>query len=206
LIKRYREEEFQEKRSLLKEKFGSKKEIPENFELAALLALSHFPELKEIKIKFIIRNAALAFASRPDWKTMFRDKNDWEYLIVISNRSNSIPEKLLLKNIPFNAQIGILGHELSHTVYYLNKSLKEMTGIGIKYLNSDYRIKFESETDKETIRRGLGWQLLEFANYCRSFSAEKKMIDWLNKYYLDPKKIRDYMKTIPDYNINNGKN
>jgi hypothetical protein len=70
----------------------------------------------------------------------------------------------------------------------------EIFSIALKYLFSDYRVKFEKETDQETIGRGLGWQLLEFARYNREHkNCSPKLIRWLNKYYLSREEIEKYL-------------
>jgi hypothetical protein len=200
VIKEYQPEDDKETLSLHIESFGRNKIFPIEYKYQILIALSHFPELKEVPIKFKIQPSELAFASRPDWTSVL--KKEWEYLIILSSTSHKVPKELLFNNLPFNAQIGILGHELSHTVYYQHKNLKSIISIGIKYLNSTYRVKFENDTDKEAIRRGLGWQLLDFSSFCRNHpKAPQALISWLNKYYLNPSKILEEMKKIPEYNL-----
>jgi hypothetical protein len=187
------------KNDLLKE-FGSNKIIPGPFQLQALIALSHFPELKEINIRFIFSKATLAYASRPAIKSIFQPPLKREYLIILSTYSSKVPKELLFANLPFNAQVGILGHELSHTSYYLNKTATQLISTGFNYLNSKYRVKFENETDKRTIQKGLGWQLLEFAKYNREHpKASSQLVHWLNKFYLPPSRILSYIQTLPEY-------
>src|SRR4051812_25425831 len=78
----------------------SKKLIPE-FEKQIQVALGYFPELKHIRISFkYTRDAIFPYASRPNWKTMFRKKKNWEYLILISESCKSMDD-VLLKKIPF---------------------------------------------------------------------------------------------------------
>lgn len=180
--------------------FGKEKIIPASIRLPALIALSHFPELATVRIRFEFKRSGLAYASRPDWTTMWYPRARWRYMIVLSTHSPKVPPSLLFDRLPFNAQIGILGHELCHTAYYINKRFHEIISTGVSYLNSDYRIKFENETDRETIRHGLGWQLLDFANHCRNHpDAGTKFINWLDKYYLNPSGIRNYIKADPSY-------
>lgn len=180
--------------------FGKAKTIPASIRLPALIALSHFPELSTVQIRFEFKRSGLAYASRPDWTTMWYPRTRWRYLIVLSIYTLKVPSALLFDRLPFNAQIGILGHELSHTAYYINKRFHEIISTGVSYLNSDYRIKFENETDLETIRHGLGWQLLDFASYCRNHpEADPQFIKWLDKYYLNPPGIRNYIKADPSY-------
>jgi hypothetical protein len=169
--------------------------IQERYQDQIAIALSYFPELKKANIRFYIKISRLAFASRPNWKTLWGNKSQREYLIILSAQSDIVPEKLLFHNLPFNAQIGILGHELSHTVFYLKRNTAEIMLTGLKYLNSKYRIKFERETDEATIRRGLGRQLYEYALYSQNpLNASPEYIGWLNKYYLRPEEILDRIK------------
>lgn len=200
IAKHYTFEDYKGLKNDLLKEFGRNKIIPESLELQALLALSHFPELKEINVKFIFSKSTLAYASRPAIKSIFQPPLKREYLIILSTSSSKIPKELLFPNLPFNAQVGILGHELSHTSYYLNQTASQLISTGFNYLNSKYRVKFENETDRRTIQRGLGWQLLEFAKYNREHpKASSQLIHWLNKFYLPPSSILSYIQTIPEY-------
>lgn len=99
--------------------FGQNKELPVDFELQALLALSHYPELKDIKIRFVIDDAGIPLSSRPHWVSILRSANNRTYLVVIASEFDGPRDVLLLKNQLFTAQTGIIGHELVHAVYYL---------------------------------------------------------------------------------------
>ena len=187
---------------LIQAKLLQNKKFPEKYRLQILLALLPFPELINVRIRFEERKQWFPLASRPNWKRMFLPKNQWEYLILFSTKSTYFSESLLFSQIPFNAQIGILGHELCHTIYFLDKKMMGVFSTGLKYLFSDYRIKFEKETDREAIHRGLGWQLLEFANYCRKHSNHR-INKWLDNYYLPPSEIEKFIYSLQN---NNGTN
>lgn len=185
---------------ILKDKFEAFKKFPQKYEMAILTALSYFPELTNEKITFIEKKSLLAFSSRPSLSSLFKRKK--EYLIILSTESKKVPPHLLFSSLSLNKQIGILGHELSHTIFYLNKSKIEILLIGLRYLFVNYRIKFERETDLETIKRGLGFQLLDFALYCRNhLKAPEKYKKWLNKFYLKPLEIKEFMQQIPEYDL-----
>lgn len=196
-IREYKEENLPQKS--LQDQILQNKTFPEKYRSQIYLALQAFPELANVNIRFAERKQWLPLASRPNWITMFRKKKNWEYLIIISTQSREFSEELLFHKIPFNGQIGILGHELSHTIYYLDKSFLQIFVTGIKYLNSGYRIKFEQETDLETIKRGLGYQLYDFAHYCRErLKSNTTLLNWLNKYYLKPEKILEIIHSKED--------
>ena len=151
--------------ALLKE-FGENKKLAKGFELQCLLALSHYPELKEVPIDFVIKPTFLPLASRPDPVTVLFPWIKRKYLVVISNASTAFFEPILLRNTPFNEQVGIIGHELGHTVYYLDKSAFDLALIAYRYENNNqFHNTFERDTDKRAIAHGLGYQIYDFAYF-----------------------------------------
>lgn len=201
IVQSYDKDFYASRMDSLKKEFGNNKLLPEGFELQALLALSHYPELKDVKIKFVIRPAHIPLTSHPNVATVFLGKKNREYIIMISSQSAPYNDSILLKNLSFNSQIGVLGHELAHTVFYLDKTPDELLTVGFNYLFPRYRASFEKDTDKRTIRHGLGWQLYEYARYVRDLQETNVYNNWVDKYYLNPELILEYMKKIPAYNI-----
>src|SRR5450432_3015042 len=99
--------------STLKKEFGNKT-IPAAIEKPILLALSYYPELKNTPIRFRIRKRHTPLQTRSTWTGLFERKEIRDYIITISDSTESLLTPLLLKNVPFNAQIGAAGHELAH--------------------------------------------------------------------------------------------
>ena len=120
VIREYVELEERKNYSSLLREFGNNKRLPKGFELQTLLALKHYPELRNTRINFIVDDVSIPLSSRPHWSSMLRSAKNRTYLVIIDNEREGSREALLLKNQPFNAQVGIIGHELSHTVYYLS--------------------------------------------------------------------------------------
>ncbi len=71
---------------------------------------------------------------------MLRSARNRTYQVIIDSEREGTRGALLLKNQPFNAQVGIIGHELAHTVYYLNRSLFGILSDALCQL-SDCRIR-----------------------------------------------------------------
>jgi hypothetical protein len=154
----------------LTQTFGNNKILPKGFELQALLALSYFPELRDVKIKFILADVSIPLSSRPYWRSLFKSSKNRTYHVIIDknleSESNRGRDALLLKNQPFNAQIGILGHELSHTAYYLDRSFFGIAKDALCQF-SKCRINFERNTDLRLIDHGLGWQRYDHSLFVR---------------------------------------
>lgn len=166
-VREYVEADARSRYAALLAEYGHNKELPAGFELQTLLALSHYPELKDVHIRFIVDDVNIPLSSRPYWASMWRSASKRTYLVVIDSHLDGDRDALLLKNQPFNAQVGIIGHELAHTVYYLDRSFLGILGDALCQL-SDCRVNFERETDRRLIRYGLGWQRYDHALFVRT--------------------------------------
>lgn len=182
--------------------YGKNKNLPNGFEYQSLLALSHYPELKDTRIDFVIKPTFLPLASRPDPKSLLLPWVKRKYLVVISNASTDFFEPILLENTPFDEQVGIVGHELAHTVYYQDKTAFQLIRIAYCYQNdNNYRIAFERETDKRAVAHGLGYQLYDFAFFVRkAFGDTQEEIEAEEgDMYLSPKELAREMEQYSFY-------
>ena len=152
VIREYVEAEQQVHYEGLLAEFGRNKELPVGFELQTLLALSHYPQLKDTRIRFIVDDVDIPLSSRPHWASMLRSAKNRTYLVVIDSHREGDRKELLLAYQPFNAQTGIIGHELAHTVYYLDRSFFGIARDALCQLSS-CRIRFERDTDRRTVER-----------------------------------------------------
>lgn len=56
----------------LQSEFGTNKILPKGYEVQALLALSHYPELKDIKIKFKLKRRGSPIVSQTSFWGLFQ--------------------------------------------------------------------------------------------------------------------------------------
>ena len=200
--KEFIESEVRPQYDSLLSRFGQNKVLAPGFELQCLLALSHYPELKDANIAFQIKPTFLPLASRPDPVSVVFPWIKRKYLVIISNASADFFEPILLKNTPFNEQIGIIGHELAHSVYYLDKSSLELAWIAYKYEYDDrFHTQFERETDKRAIAHGLGYQMYDFAFFVRKAfgNTQEEIAQEEGDTYLSPKEIAVEMERYDFY-------
>lgn len=61
----YFEREKRGRFQLLMDEYGQNKTLPSDFELKALLALSHYPWFKTLDIRFVIDDVGIPLSSRP---------------------------------------------------------------------------------------------------------------------------------------------
>lgn len=168
--------------------------IPPNINKNAMIALKHFPELYDENIKFIVKPASFPLASRPAVLPLLFPWLQRKYLIIISNEAPLALKPIMYQNLPTEAQIGVLGHELAHTFYYFKRSNLEIIYTGMMYLNKEFRKKFERATDVETIERGLGKELYQWSLFLQEVKAQYPEISKtkfiFEDRYLSPEEIK----------------
>jgi hypothetical protein len=130
-------------------------------------ALLFYPELKDKKIKFRIKNVKSPLAARPTFWAIFQKPKNRTYLITISKKTSERFTPILLKNLSFNAQVGVLGHELSHIAFYDKQKGFYFIRLVFMQLSTKAMDNFENDTDKRCIEHGLGYQLLSWSTEVR---------------------------------------
>lgn len=121
-----------------------------------------------------------------------------EYSIVINNDENF--KGVLLECVPFNAQIGIIRHELAHIVDYQRRTKFGILQRGLDCLSEKSKAAFEKEIDLITISRGLGWQLYDWADFVMYKSeASSEYKEFKKKTYMKPEEIHEIILSCELY-------
>ncbi len=179
------------KDSLLKA-VGMNKTFVAKYELASLIALMHYPELKETKIEFKTKALSTTMAARPKGLNVFRRKGKRHYVVIINN---SVDAKVPVDSVSFNAQVGVIGHELAHILDYESKGSFRVVGNGLGYASKKFRTKFERATDQRTIDHGLGWQCYDWSYYVYHYKhTPKEYLEYKKKTYMSYKEIEEQLK------------
>ena len=99
--------------------------------------------------------------------------------------------------------MGIIAHELGHTVYYQDKTALQLISIAYKYENDrEFYLEFERHGDELAIQRGLGYQIYDFAWFVRkAFGDTQEEIenDKDGGPYLNPNEIAREMEKYEFY-------
>ena len=175
-------------------KFGRNKTIPSGIELATLTALSYFPELKNTTIRFKKANIKTSLNAQPTIiSLLFRRKSKRKYIIRYADNDDST--KVLFKNASFNAQVGVLAHELNHVTDFSSKNLFGVIGRGFSYASKTKKAQFEKHIDQMTIELGLGWQLYAWAVFILDGdTATEEYKEFKREIYLEPEEIKSALK------------
>ncbi|MCB9231869.1 MAG: hypothetical protein H6581_09415 [Bacteroidia bacterium] len=169
----------------LKSEFGQNKALPPGYELQALLALAHYPALRNEDISFEFVNSPFAHTSTLDFKSILLPWQKRKYRIYISTDLPGELKNTLFTSLPPEAQVGVLGHELAHTLDYRQRSNLGLFLLGIKYQFTQIKKEFELKTDLLAIRHGLGCQVLAWSEAVHDLLAQ----DGRGELYLSPEQI-----------------
>jgi hypothetical protein len=190
----------------LRTEFGKHKRVPSSIEKPILIALSYYPELQGTHIKFRIKRRHTPLQTRATWLGVFKRKEKRDYVVTISDSTEPMLTPVLFKNVPFNLQIGVLGHELAHVADFSNYSSLGIIWHGVKNISPAYVDKFEYKTDGICIAHGLGYQLLMWSENLRK---QMNTINWRGpdythkpqntERYMNPSTIQQQIKINPLY-------
>lgn len=192
-----KEEEVKNLIPEIKKEFSNHKHVPTDLEIPFYIAISQFPELKDVYIDVKKKHFDLTLQAQPVPNFIFKKKVDRKYRINL-NIDQKKSHGVIFENLPFDAQVGIMAHELCHIISYKEKSNLEMIIFAIRFLGIKFRRKIEKDTDREVIKRGFGWQMYEWADFAmyRSGSPRRHKYYKLG-YYLSPEDVIEELRTYP---------
>jgi len=153
--------------SELKKNFGTYKTYPPRYEEQILIALSYYPELKNVPIHFRIKEKHTPLSTRSSWSGLLKEPQKRDYVITISSNTEQMLRPILFQNLSFNAQIGVIGHELGHVIEFESMATLNIMEHAAQNVSSKYIDHFEFKTDSICIAHGLGYQLLAWSTYVR---------------------------------------
>lgn len=132
-------------------------------------ALEFFPDLKDVNISFELKDkiSGSVMQAQPKIVSLFVDKREKrKYKIKITRQLDFGNRIVPIEEIPSDALIGWIGHELGHIMDYLNRSSVNMMHFGARYLLSKQKVvEAELTADGYAIGCGLGHQILANKNY-----------------------------------------
>lgn len=169
------------------------KNVPDHLLKQFYVVCKAFPELQNDDIALKFQSISMTMQARPNIWSIFSKKR--EYFIFINTHRHR--NGLLLEDIPFNAQIGIIAHELCHIVDYHFKTSWEIIKTGFWYLKKRNQENYEKAIDYLVIKKGLGHQLKDWSHFVlheAPLTARYKKTK--ETYYLRPEEIRTCIHDI----------
>ncbi len=163
----------------------------DTLKLAFQKALSYYPELWGKKIRLKYGKAKTTMTSRPRMLSIFRKRDKRSYKITIGNKKDYKPAQLV-NAVPFDALVGVLGHEIAHVEDYSDKSGWIVAWTGVKYVFSKkYRRQMEHYTDSLAMSKGLQWQVYHYSYYVVNIAdIDEDYRQFKLDIYMSPEQVR----------------
>ena len=183
------------------------KSIPKQFKDVISLALNYYPELHNVNIKFKVKKSKSPLSARPTLMAVVKKASNRKYIITISHSTYKKLTPILINNLSFNSQIGVVGHELAHISFYESKRGIYFVKLFFMHLNRHAIDKFEFNTDKICIEHGLGFQLYSWSKEIREKLTLNKWGGSNNakaseERYMNPNNIINYINNLKIYSEN----
>jgi hypothetical protein len=174
--------------NMLRREYASKKRYPLQYEKQILIALSYYPELKDTPITFRKKSNHSPGFTRVTWGGLLESPDKRHFLVVISDSTEEMLMPLIFKNLSFNAQIALIGHELAHVADFSTWTIFRIIKHVVNNVSARYIDRFEYNTDARCIAHGLGYQLLEWSSYVRK---TMNTVNWVGPDYAHRLKKRE---------------
>ena len=171
---------------------GSKKYLNTNDErlkLAFYVALTRYPELHHTRVILKHKPINSTMQAQPSPEFMFKRKNKRGYRIFVNN--NPLRTGIDYKELSFNGLVGWIGHEFAHLIDYNTMKNRALLGFIVGYVFNKRKMRrTERNADRETIKRGLGIQLLDGVSFIeKNNKTSKKYRKRKQKNYLSEAEI-----------------
>lgn len=163
------------------------KNVPDSLMGVFNVVCSGFNELNKENITLVYRRINTTMRARPS-KVFGKRK----YLIIINNDTTF--QGIMFHDIPEEARIGIVAHEMSHILDYSTKTNFEILKTGLNYMSGSGQKKYEKAIDLLTIQKGFGRELKAWAQFSMFDSeASESYKLFKRKNYLTPNEIDELL-------------
>lgn len=172
---------------------SANKQIPKVMEQQILVALSHYPELKDTCVRFIFTQSLRGsiMAARPVVGSLLGPKSKRQYDVLISpvfKLQHSIEP---IHQIEDDVLIGWVGHELGHVMDYEQRSTLSIAKFGLLYwLSKRFIRKAERVADTFAVDRGMGPYIIKTKEFILGHSGlSTRYKNKIAQLYLSPDDI-----------------
>lgn len=174
----------------LRKRYSISKKIPAQYEEVILIALSHYSELKYVRIEFKLTDKnAEPYCTHPSRASFLKQPQKRTYVVSLLEKAKFPVSAALFKNLDRDEQIAVIAHELVHVLQFHKCSVGKLMQLAVLYLIPSFKKRIERAADIGAIEHGFGRGLYRHALYLRSIPGYLKKRPELNKYYLKPAEI-----------------
>lgn len=122
--------------------------------------LKFYPKMLVKHIVIDYNQSSTVVKTRPTFSSIFSPPSQRVYKISFSKNTKSTMDSVILKNLSFNSQLGLIAHQVSVIEDYSTSGIFYMLGWYFKLHSAKEKKTHYLETEEKTLEVGLGYQLL----------------------------------------------
>jgi hypothetical protein len=182
--------------------FRTNKTIPPILEKNVLTALSFYPELINVPIRFVFKQRikSSVMQAQPVFSSLLDSRSNRSYQINISSVFTLTHSLTPIHHLPDQIMIGWIGHELGHIMDYQTRSNLGMVAFGLSYVTSpEFVKKVERIADDFAVRHGLGPYLVATKRFILDHAELPQAYkDKIARLYVSPEEIVEQVKKLEE--------
>jgi len=170
--------------------------------------LKFYPKMrvKSIRVKYIRSRTSAEI--KPKFGSIFKLPGQRVYTVYFSKQTKTTLDSVLLNNLSFNAQLGLIANQVSVIEDMSTGGFFNFISWYFKHLTRKGRKNIIKEAELKTLEVGLGYQLLALN---REYEEKLQINNWLTtkgysnyfKHYrgqsMRPQKVINFMNDLPVY-------
>lgn len=135
--------------------------------------LRFYPKMlvKNIVVKY--NTSSTVVKTKPKFSSIFKMPAQRVYVVSFSKRTKTTLDSVLLDNLSFNSQLGLIANQVSQIDDMSTGGFFNFIGWYFKQLTHKGKKSVLNDSEEETVEVGLGYQLLSYNRECK----EKLKID-----------------------------
>lgn len=175
-------------------------DFPEKYDSLIVFLADSLDDILDVKIKVKGKHIGTTMAMRPSFFSFFKKPEKRTYILCINNRDDF--HGVLFRDVPHEARVGLLAHELMHVRDYQSRGLGGLVERGWQYLSERGKHKFEHEIDQMVIDSGFGFFLYYWSAYVLEESeVDEKYREFKRRVYMKPKTILTELNKLGEIEV-----
>jgi len=170
--------------------------------------LKFYPKMRVKNILVKYTKSSKVTKIKPKFASIFKLPGQRVYTICFSKQTKTTLDSVLLGNLSFNAQLGLIANQVSTIEDLSTGGFFNFIGFYFKRFSRNGRKDIVSEAELKTLEVGLGYQLLALN---RDIEEKLQINNWLTtkgyanyfKHYrnqeMRPQKVINFMNDMPVY-------
>lgn len=170
--------------------------------------LKFYPEMKVKNIVVEFKPSSKTVNTRPRFGAIFKLPEQRIYRITFSRGTNTTLDSILIGNLSFNSQLGLIANQVSIIEDLSTGGFFNFISWYFKHLTHKGSKKILTDAEQKTLEVGLGYQLLSYNRECEeklridNWSSTKGYTNYMKHYRnraMRPQLIINLMNDMPVY-------